>query len=94
MKPLVFMRNKLAAALPVNSLRRRFARGAFLSVAAAFIAQGLGLVTSIVTARILGKTGFGELGIILSTASMFGVFAGFGMGLTATNVNRENKCTR
>jgi O-antigen/teichoic acid export membrane protein len=32
----------------------------------------------------LGKVGFGEFGIIQSTVGMFGVFAGFGLGLTAT----------
>ena len=32
----------------------------------------------------LGKTGYGELGMIQSTVGMFGVFAGFGLGLTAT----------
>jgi len=32
----------------------------------------------------LGKTGFGELGMIQSTVGMFGAFAGFGLGLTAT----------
>jgi len=42
------------------------------------------LLASIFVARILGKTGFGELGIIQTTVGMFGVFAGFGLGLTAT----------
>jgi O-antigen/teichoic acid export membrane protein len=35
-------------------------------------------------ARILGDSVYGELGIIQSTVGMFGVFAGFGLGLTAT----------
>lgn len=47
------------------------------------------LVASIVVARILGKTGFGELGIIQATVGMFGVFAGFGLGLTATKYVAE-----
>jgi O-antigen/teichoic acid export membrane protein len=32
----------------------------------------------------LGKTGYGELGMIQTTVGMFGVFAGFGLGVTAT----------
>jgi O-antigen/teichoic acid export membrane protein len=42
------------------------------------------LIASVFVARILGKTGFGELGMVQSTVGMFGVFAGFGLGLTAT----------
>ncbi len=83
MIPLV-IRNKLIAALPIDSLRRRFVKGAFWSTTGMLIGQGLGLVASIVVARILGKTGFGELGMIESTVGMFGVFAGFGLGVTAT----------
>lgn len=62
----------------------RLAKGVFWSTAGAVISRGLMLAASILVARILGKTGYGELGIIQSTVGMFGVFAGFGLGLTAT----------
>ena len=62
----------------------RLARGMFWSLAGALISRGLMLVAGIVVARLLGKAGYGELGIIQSTIGMFGVFAGFGLGLTAT----------
>ncbi|MBP7936777.1 MAG: oligosaccharide flippase family protein [Phycisphaerae bacterium] len=62
----------------------RLAQGAFWSMAGAVVSRSLMLFASILIARILGKTGFGELGIIQSTVGMFGVFAGFGLGLTAT----------
>lgn len=39
----------------------------------------------------LGKSGFGELGIIQSTVGMFGTFAGFGLGITATKYVAEFK---
>jgi hypothetical protein len=55
----------------------------------AIIGRGLGLISSVVVARILGKTGFGELGIIQSTIGMFGTFAGFGLGMTATKFMGE-----
>ncbi len=42
-----------------------------------------------VCARFLGKEGFGALGMIHSTAGMFGVFAGLGLGLTATKYVSE-----
>jgi O-antigen/teichoic acid export membrane protein len=62
----------------------RLARGVFWSMAGAMISRGLMLVATVAVARLLGKTGYGELGMIQSTVGMFGVFAGFGLGLTAT----------
>jgi len=53
-------------------------------MAGAAISRGLMLVAAVLVARMLGKTGYGELGMIQSTVGMFGVFAGFGLGLTAT----------
>jgi O-antigen/teichoic acid export membrane protein len=46
--------------------------------------RSAGLVTSIILARVLGQAAFGEFSIIQSTILTFGVFAGFGAGLTAT----------
>ena len=54
------------------------------TLAGALIARGLGLIASMVSARMLGREGFGELGAIQSTVAMFSAFAGFGLGLTAT----------
>lgn len=62
----------------------RLAKGIFWSMAGAVISRGLMLVATVLVARMLGKTGYGELGMIQSTVGMFGVFAGFGLGLTAT----------
>ena len=62
----------------------RLVRGAFWSMAGAVISRGLMLCATVLVVRMLGKTGFGELGMIRSTVGMFGVFAGFGLGLTAT----------
>src|SRR4029453_12131551 len=59
-------------------------RGAFWSLSGTLISRGLALLASILVARVLGKVGFGELGIIQSSVGMFGTFAGFGLGLTAT----------
>jgi O-antigen/teichoic acid export membrane protein len=70
--------------LPSGSLSSRFARGAFWSLIGMMISQALALGASIVTARLLGKVGLGELGMINSTVGLFGTFAGLGLGLTAT----------
>jgi len=49
----------------------------------------LAFVASILVARFLGREGFGKLGVIQSTVAMFQVFAGFGLGLTATKYVSE-----
>ncbi len=75
---------RIEVALPADSLRGRFIRGAFWSVLAAVLSQGMAFVSYAIAARVLSKTQFGELGMILSTVSMFGVLAGVGLGITAT----------
>jgi len=56
-------------------------------------AQGPRIAAFAVTARLLGKESFGELGILQSTVSMAGVFAGMGLGLTATKHVAEYRST-
>jgi len=62
----------------------RLAKGVFWSMAGAVISRGLMLAATVFVARMLGKNVYGELGMIRSTVGMFGVFAGFGLGLIAT----------
>lgn len=51
------------------------------------------LAANILVARILTREVYGELGIIRSTVNMFIVFAGFGMGMTATKYVAEYRHT-
>ena len=67
-----------------SSVNERLARGAFWSIAGAVASRAIGLCASILVARLLGKERFGELGIVQGTIEMFGTFAGFSMGFTAT----------
>lgn len=83
-----FLKQTLAK-IETSEIGYRIAKGAFWSIAGAVISRALMLVASIVVARILGKTGFGEMGIIQATVGMFGVFAGFGLGLTSTKYVAE-----
>lgn len=62
----------------------RLAHGAAWTLVGTVISRGLGLVASIVVARLLGRHGFGELGVLQSTVGLFGLFAGLGVGITAT----------
>lgn len=70
--------------IKTSTLGYRLARGVFWSMAGAVISRGLMLAATVLVARMLGKTVYGELGMIQSTVGMFGAFAGFGLGLTAT----------
>ncbi|MFA4987197.1 MAG: oligosaccharide flippase family protein, partial [Candidatus Brocadiia bacterium] len=75
------------------SLKARFARGAFWSLLGAVISRAIAFISSVMVARMLGAEGFGEFGIVQSTVFMFGVFAGFGMGLTATKFVAQYRTT-
>jgi O-antigen/teichoic acid export membrane protein len=72
-----------------DSLRGRFARGATWSLIGAAISQGSTLAASVITARILGREQFGKYGMIQSTVGMLGIFAGLGLGVTATKYVAE-----
>jgi O-antigen/teichoic acid export membrane protein len=67
----------------------RLARGAFWSLTGGIISRVLTMISSILVARLLGRDGYGEMGMIQSTMGMFGVFAGFGLGATATKYIAE-----
>lgn len=70
--------------LAANPVRARFARGAVWCVAEAALSQGLRLAAFALAARVLGTEGFGELSMIQNTVGMAGIFAGAGLGVTAT----------
>jgi O-antigen/teichoic acid export membrane protein len=74
----------LAVRVEASPVGRRLAHGAFWSLVGQITARVLGLLSGIFVARLLGKNGFGELGIVQSTANMFQVLAGTAIGLTAT----------
>ncbi|KNZ70046.1 colanic acid exporter [Thermincola ferriacetica] len=75
------------------SLRIRFVHGTLWSLIGTVTSRVLSAVAGILTARILGKSGFGELGIINSTVGMFSTFAGLGLGLTCTKFIAELRLT-
>jgi O-antigen/teichoic acid export membrane protein len=79
------------ARIEASPLGYRLAKGAFWSLAGSLISRGLGLLAGFFVARLLGKVGYGQLGVVQSTLGMFGIFAGFGMGLTANKHVAEFK---
>jgi O-antigen/teichoic acid export membrane protein len=72
-----------------SPLSVRLARGVFWSLIGAVIARSLGVISSIIVARIVGITAYGEFTVIQSTVGLFGTFAGLGLGITATKYVAE-----
>ncbi len=75
---------KLIGRIEASPLGYRLAKGAFWTLAGATISRVMALLSSVIVARYLGREGFGQLGVIQNTVGMFGTFAGFGLGMTAT----------
>ena len=75
--------------LSKSPISYRLARSAFWALVSGIASRALTIVSSIIVARLLGKEGFGELGMVQSTIGMFGFFAGFGLGATATKYIAE-----
>jgi len=70
---------------------QRIAVGAAWSMGGAIAERALALGGSIAIVRLLGKESFGEFAILQSTLAMIGVFAGLGLGVTATKYVAELK---
>jgi O-antigen/teichoic acid export membrane protein len=75
--------------LAESPIAYRLARGAFWSLIGGIASRALTMGSSIIVARLLGKEGYGEIGMVQSTIGMLGVFAGFGLGATATKYIAE-----
>src|ERR1035441_10583236 len=75
--------------IEASPLGYRLAKGAFWSLLGTVLSRSLSVVSSILVARMLGKVGMGELGIIQGTVGILSAFAGLGMGLTATKFVAE-----
>lgn len=75
--------------MPEGSLRRRLARGIAWSFLGTAVQSGAGLVVGIGLGRILGVVSFGEWSLVNSTIATLGIFAGLGVGMTATKYVAE-----
>ena len=78
-------------AVPSDSIAMHFAIGAFWALVGAVVSRGLTLASSVMAGRLLGTTGFGEVGMIQSTQGLFGIVAGAGLGLAATKFVAESR---
>lgn len=72
------------SAYQLPAIDARFAKAASWSIFATAVGSAFSLLTWVVIGRLLRREDFGLLSLIQTTASMFGVFAGLGLGLTTT----------
>jgi len=75
--------------IQISDIARRISVGVFWTLVGSIASNLSTLLSLIIIARILGKSEFGEFGMIKSTINTFGVFGGFGLGLTATKYIAE-----
>jgi O-antigen/teichoic acid export membrane protein len=68
---------------------RRLISSAVWNLFSAVAGRVLTFPVGVVLARLMGRTGYGELGIIYASVELFGVFGGFGLGMTATKYVSE-----
>jgi O-antigen/teichoic acid export membrane protein len=73
----------------MNKINVRLVNGIFWSFIGSITYQGLTLLATIPVARLLGPSGYGELGIIQSTLMTFVIFSGPSLGQTATKYVAE-----
>lgn len=78
-----------AKRIEASPIGYRLVRGAFWLTVGAIVSRGLTVAASIVTARILGKVAFGELGMVTATLGLLGFVGGLGLGTTATKYVAE-----
>ena len=74
-----------------QTLRARMARGVSWAFVSTACSQVVTSAASILLARILGKEGFGQLGIIYSTIGFLSVFGGLSLGTAATKYTAQLK---
>jgi O-antigen/teichoic acid export membrane protein len=79
----LLLRSKIEPYLGSDT-RLRIAKGAFWGAFGSLATRSITIFLSFILARILGKEGFGEYGIINNTAAMIGGFVGLGLGATVT----------
>jgi O-antigen/teichoic acid export membrane protein len=70
---------------------KKYIHGFFWSFLSVFSSKGSTLIASFFIAQSLGKSNFGQFGLIQSTLAMFGAFAGLGISLTMTKFIAQNR---
>ena len=83
------LREWRARAAPKGSGRDRLASAVFWSVIAQGLSNTAGLVTGVVLAHLMGREGYGEVGVIVGTYALFTQIGTLSLGATATRYSAQ-----
>lgn len=75
--------SSLQEKLQAGSLGHRLAKSSFWNLTGSIAGRLISIPSGVLLARLLGRHDYGELGMIYSSIELFGIFGGFGLGLTA-----------
>ena len=78
---------------PKGSARDRFGGAVLWSGIAVAISNAAGLAIAAALARILGPEGYGEVGVIVTSCTLFTQLGGLGLGVTATKYSAGIRST-
>jgi len=74
----------IGSAILRSDLAKSMIHSASWALVGSALAQAMSFAGSVLLARLLGASKFGELGIVISTATVFSTFAAMGLGVTAS----------
>src|SRR6478735_7211538 len=77
------LRDWRARFVPRGSLEGRFAGAVFWSLIGMAVSNAAGLVTGVALARVMGREGYGEVGVVIGSYALFSQLGGLGLGVTA-----------
>jgi len=83
------MRGWRARFVPKGSSRDRLAGAVLWSGIAVAISNAAGLAIGVALARLLGREGYGEVGVIVASCTVFTQLGGLGLGLTAAKYTAQ-----
>jgi O-antigen/teichoic acid export membrane protein len=78
---------------PQGSIRERFAGGVFWSLVGMAVSNAAGLITGAALARMMGREGYGEVGVIIGAYALFSQLGGLGLGVTAAKYSAQGRVT-
>ncbi|MDR2171543.1 MAG: oligosaccharide flippase family protein, partial [Planctomycetaceae bacterium] len=67
-----------------SPIGKRLASGVFYLAFASVVTKGIGLISTILIVRILGRESYGEYGMLLSTSTLLVTIADFGLSFSVT----------
>ena len=85
----VFLPEPLYMRFKASTIAKRIAKNTLWNLLGSALSRLLVLLAMILVARVLGKTSFGELGLVQATLGVAGLMAGLGLGSTATRFTAQ-----